>query len=77
MNWEVQDWEIHHIKPLDTFNFLNEDGTDNYNTIKEANCLNNLMPLFKEDHKKVTAVYNSEGRWLNRQEIEQIIIGGR
>ena len=77
MNWDVQNWEIHHIKPLDTFNFLNEDGTDNYNAIKEANCLDNLIPLLKEDHKKVTAVYNSEGRWLNRQEIEQMFIGGK
>lgn len=61
MNWEVQNWEIHHIKPLTTFNFLNEDGTDNYETIREANCLDNLVPLFKEDHKKLTAMYTSEG----------------
>lgn len=75
MNWEVQNWEIHHIRPLDTFNFLNEDGTDNYDVIREANSLNNLIPLFKEDHKKVTAIYNSKKKWLNKEEIKQIIGG--
>lgn len=77
MNWEVQNWEIHHIKPLDTFNFLNEDGTDNYDVIREANCLSNLIPLLKDDHKKVTAVYNSSGKWLSRQEIEQMFVGDK
>lgn len=77
MSWDAQDWEIHHIKPVDTFNFLNEDGTDNYKVIKEANCLDNLIPLFKEDHKKVTALYNSEGKWLSKEEIQQMFIGGR
>ena len=77
MSWEVQNWEIHHIKPVDTFNFLNEDGTDNYEAIREANSLSNLMPLFKEDHKKVTALYNSEGEWLSKEEIQQMFIGGR
>ena len=75
MNWEVQNWEIHHIKPLDTFNFVNEDGTDNYDAIREANCLSNLIPLLKEDHKQVTAIYNSRGKWLSRQEIKELIVG--
>lgn len=77
MSWDRRDWEIHHIQPLDTFNFLNEDGTDNYDAIKEANKLSNLIPLFKEDHKKVTSIYNSEGRWLDRQEIEQMFTGDK
>ena len=77
MNWEVQDWDIHHIRPLDTFNFLNEDGTDNYDVIREANNLDNLIPLFKEDHKKVTALYLSENRYLSKEEIKQMFMGGK
>ena len=77
MNWDVRNWEIHHVKPLDTFNFLNEDGTDNYNVIKEANSLENLVPLFIEDHKKVTALYNAEGKWLNKEEIKQMVVGDK
>ena len=56
---------------------MSYDGTDNYNVIREANSLDNLIPLLREDHKKVTAVYNSEGRWLSRQEIEQMFIGDK
>ena len=77
MSWEVQNWEIHHIRPLTTFNFLNEDGTDNYDAIREANCFNNLVPLFEEDHKKLTAMYTSEGKWLSKEEIRQMFIGER
>lgn len=78
MSWSNTDaWEIHHIIPLDSFNFLNEDGTDNYEVIKEANALGNLIPLFKEDHKKVTAFYLSEKRWLSKEEIKQMFVGDR
>ena len=77
MNWEVQNWEIHHIRPLDTFNFLNEDGTDNYDVIREANSLDNLIPLLREDHKKVTAMYNSKGEWLSKEEIQQMFMGDK
>lgn len=77
MCWEVQNWEIHHIKPLDTFNFINEDGTDNYEAVREANVLSNLVPLFKEDHKKVTILYTSEKKWLSKEEIEQMFMGGK
>lgn len=76
MNWEVQNWEIHHIRPLTTFNFLNEDGTDNYDVIREANSLSNLLPLFAEDHKRITALYISEKKWLSKEEIKQMVIGG-
>lgn len=77
MNWEVQNWEIHHIRPLDTFNFLNEDGTDNYEVIKEANCLDNLIPLFKEDHRRITTMYISEKKYLSREEIQKMFIGDK
>ena len=76
MCWEVLNWEIHHIRPLETFNFINEDGTDNYEAVREANVLDNLMPLFKEDHKKLTLLYNSEKKWLSEEEIKDSIITG-
>ena len=77
MCWDVLNWEIHHIRPLDTYNFINEDGTDNYEAVREANVLDNLVPLFKEDHKKVTILYTSEKKWLNKEEIEQMFMDGK
>ena len=77
MCWEVQNWEIHHIIPLNTFNFINEDGTDNYEAVREANVLGNLVPLFKEDHKKLNVLYTSEGKWLSKEEIQQMFIGDK
>lgn len=38
-------WCIDHIKPLSKYNFINEDGSINYEIIKEANSLENLRPL--------------------------------
>ena len=77
MCWDVLNWDIHHVKPIDTFNFINEDGTDNYSAIREANVLNNLVPLFKEDHKKLSILYRSEGKWLSKEEIKQMFMGDR
>ena len=77
MSWDnASMWEIHHIVPLDSFNFLNEDGTDNYDIVRKANSLDNLIPLFKKDHKKVTAFYISEKKGLSKEEIKQMVIGG-
>ena len=77
MCWEVQNWEIHHIRPLDTYSFINEDGTDNYEAVREANVLDNLIPLFKEDHKKLSVLYTSEEKWLNKEEIQQMFMGDK
>ncbi len=73
MSWEVNNWEIHHIKPLSAFNFVNEDGTDNYAAIREANQLCNLMPLFIDDHKKITNLYNFKNKCLSKEEIRDFI----
>ena len=77
MSWENTDkWEIHHIIPVAAFNFMNEDGTDNYEMVREANALENLMPLFKKEHKKLSDLYRSEKKYLSRQEIKKMIIEG-
>ena len=78
MSWDnYSEWEIHHIRPLETFNFIKEDGTDNYDVIREANSLNNLIPLFIEDHKKLTFLYSSEKKWLSEEEIKEFITRGK
>ena len=41
--------------------------------IKNANRLDNLMPLFKEDHKIITNIYKSEKKYLTREEIYDIL----
>ena len=45
-------WEIHHIKPLHTFDFI-KNGKIDHEQIKIANSLDNLQPLTKEDHYKI------------------------
>lgn len=45
-------WEIHHIKPLHTFNFGTIDNV-NYEQIKIANSLDNLQALTIQDHKLI------------------------
>lgn len=77
MCWDTLNWDIHHIRPVDTYNLINEDGTDNYEAVKEANVLDNLIPLFKEDHKKLSILYVSEKRWLSKEEIKQMFMGDR
>lgn len=58
MSWENRkEWEVHHIKPLYEFNLVNEDGSPNYDAIREANALENLVPLYKGEHSKITADY--------------------
>lgn len=74
MSWNNRDqWEVHHIIPLGEFNFINEDGSSNYDMVKRANSLDNLMPLFKEDHKIITNIYKSEKKYLTREEICDIL----
>lgn len=59
MTWENRgEWEIHHIKPIATFTFINEDSTINYDAIREANALENLVPIWKKEHSKITAKFN-------------------
>lgn len=71
MSWNNRDqWEIHHIIPLGEFTFTNEDGSINYDMLKRANCLDNLTPLFKKDHKIITNIYKSEKKYLTREEID-------
>lgn len=54
MTWENfgKTWEIHHIKPLHTFDFI-KNGKIDHEQIKIANSLDNLQPLTKEDHHKI------------------------
>ena len=62
MNWDNYGtlWNIDHIKPLDAFNFLNEDGSINYDAIKEANALINLRPMYSNDNFSKHAKWTSE-----------------
>ena len=53
-------WHIDHIKPLDAFNFYNEDGSVNYDVVREANALMNLRPMKAEDNLQKSATWTSE-----------------
>lgn len=50
-------WNIDHRKPLSLFKFINENGDINFNTLKLANSLANLKPLYvSENYSKNTKI---------------------
>lgn len=59
MTWENYGtyWEIHHKKELDKFNFTLSNNKVDYHKMNLANCLANLQPVTKEEHKKLTKEY--------------------
>jgi hypothetical protein len=70
MSWDnMNEWEIHHIIPINEWNMFDENGDVDINKIKEINSLDNLIPLWKEDHKVLTKLYNSNNKYLTRDEI--------
>ena len=46
-------YDIHHIKPLHTFNFINKDGTTNLKEVGKAFAPENHIILTKEEHKEI------------------------
>lgn len=52
-------WHIDHVKPLASYNFYNTDGSVNYNTVKIANSLHNLQPMFVQDNLNKGSWYNN------------------
>jgi len=49
----LKDYEIHHIKPLFTFKFINQDGSINLGEIKKAFAPENHKLLTIKEHKKL------------------------
>ncbi len=49
----IQDYNLHHTKPLFTFNFINEDESTNLQEIKKAFAPENHKLLLTEDHRKL------------------------
>lgn len=49
----LSNYEIHHIKPLYTFNFINEDGSTNMDEIKKAFAPENHKLVTKEEHIQI------------------------
>lgn len=49
----LQDYDIHHIKPLFTFKFTNPDGSTNLEEVRKAWEPENLKWLTIEEHKKI------------------------
>lgn len=49
----LKDYEIHHIKPLFTFDFINEDGSTNLEEVKKAFSPENHKLLLKDEHRKL------------------------
>jgi hypothetical protein len=49
----LSDYEIHHIKPLFTFNFVNEDGSTNLEEVRKAFAPENHKLLLANEHRKL------------------------
>lgn len=52
---DIPNFEVHHIKWLSTFKFVNEDGTTNLEEIKKAFAPENHKLLTIEEHKTIHA----------------------
>ena len=50
---DLGNYEIHHIKPLFTFNFINKDGSINLKEISNAFSPENHRLLLTEEHKEI------------------------
>lgn len=50
---DLSDYQIHHIKPLYTFNFVKKDGSTNLEAVKEAFKPENHKWLTIEEHKEI------------------------
>ena len=60
-------WHIDHIKPCASFKFVNEDGSTNYEAIKECWALENLQPMYSEDNMSKSSWYN--GKFYQKGEV--------
>ncbi len=49
----LNDFDIHHIKPLVTFEFINKDGSINLEEIKKAFVPENHKLILREEHNKI------------------------
>ena len=47
------DWDIHHKKEVVTFSLANNDGTLNESELRKCNSLDNLIPLWKDEHIEI------------------------
>lgn len=61
MNWDNYGkvWNIDHIKPLCSFNFIDDNGEVNYEEVRKANSLQNLIPLYVEENFQKSSWYNN------------------
>ncbi len=49
----LKDYEMHHIKPLHTFNFVNKDGSTNLKEVRKAFAPKNHKWLTIKEHKEI------------------------
>ena len=63
MNWNnyggKYGWQIDHIKPVASFNIINEDGSPNFDEIRKCWALENLQPLWAKDNNKKGSKFNN------------------
>lgn len=62
MNWDNHGtlWHIDHIRPCASFKFMNDDGTENFEAVRECWKLDNLQPLYTLDNINKGSKYAGE-----------------
>ena len=50
---DLSNYEIHHIRPLHTFNFTNKDGSTDLKEVSKAFAPENHKLFTKEEHKEI------------------------
>ena len=58
---DLSNYEIHHKKPLFTFNFVNKDGSTNLKEVSKAFAPDNHKWLTIKEHKEIHKNRNANG----------------
>ena len=58
----LQDYDIHHIKPLSTFNFINEGGSTNMEEVRKAFAPENHKLILRTEHNQLNHFELINGR---------------
>lgn len=65
---DLKDYHIDHIRPIASFNLLNEDGTENWLECRRCFGWENLQPLTAEENQKKSDTWDGDSSHLYQGE---------
>jgi uncharacterized protein (DUF2249 family) len=66
-------WSIDHIIPVASFTFILEDGSVDYDAVRECHTLSNLRPLWNKDNAKKLDRMPDGSLGRNKKEVKDIV----